>query len=65
MPDTSIDSHVHVGLAGDEWPGLGKFSAEYRSSTVFKSFLTFVRLPAHDVKESQLQVQYLDTVFVQ
>jgi hypothetical protein len=55
MSDKIIDAHVHIGLAGDTWPQGGKFSAVYRNSTVFDSFLIFAvsqSSHAHEFKPS-------------
>jgi len=60
MPEQVIDSHVHVGLAGDEWPHWGAFSEEYRQSTVFKVFLTFARLSADNVKDAIMHRKTVD-----
>ncbi len=62
MSDKIIDAHVHIGLAGDAWPHWGKFSAAYRNSTIFKSFLTFVRLEPHDVKDEILHERTVQTI---
>lgn len=60
MPEQVIDSHVHVGLAGDEWPHWGAFSDEYRKSTVFKTFLTFARLSPDKVKDEVMHRMTVD-----
>lgn len=44
--------HVHVGLAGDEWPDMGGFSTHYRQSTIFRIFRAYARLSEDDVKDS-------------
>lgn len=62
MPDKIIDGHMHIGLAGDKWPHWGKFSAEYRKSTVFKSFLTFVRLSPHEVTDETMHERTVKTI---
>jgi len=62
MSDKIIDAHMHIGLVGDRWPKWGKFSEEYRKSTVFKSFLTFVQVSAHEVKDETLHERTVKTI---
>jgi len=62
MSDKIIDAHMHIGLVGDRWPQWGKFSDEYRKSTVFKSFLTFVQVSAHEVRDETLHERTVKTI---
>ena len=62
MPQRAIDVHVHVGLAGDAWPHLGKLSESYQKSTAFKTFLAFVRLLPHEVKDALLHERTLEVL---
>lgn len=62
MPNHVIDAHVHVGLAGDEWPHLGGFSAAYKKSAVFRIFLAFARLSEDDVTDTVMCDRTLDVI---
>jgi predicted TIM-barrel fold metal-dependent hydrolase len=65
MPENEfpvVDMHVHVGLVGDRWPQWGRMSAEFRSKTVYKTFLLYARVAEDAVCDELLRQKTLEVV---
>ncbi len=62
MTGTLIDGHVHVGLLGDEHPGLGRMSQHFRSRLEYRVFLAFGRVEADLVCDRVLREATLEAI---
>ncbi|MFA5832123.1 MAG: hypothetical protein WDA22_01480 [Bacteroidota bacterium] len=60
--DEHIDMHVHVGLLGDQWGGLGKMSDWFTRQPVFKIFLLYARIDPDIVCDQVLHEKTIETI---
>jgi predicted TIM-barrel fold metal-dependent hydrolase len=57
-----IDVHAHVGLKGDRYEDLGRFSAWYQRQLVYKIFLLYARVDETEVCDTVLMERTLEAI---
>lgn len=57
-----VDMHVHVGLIGDQWPDLGRMSAEYRRSIPYQVFLKYAQIDEDLACDVILRQKTIETI---